>query len=145
MSGTHPTEPFEEPYEISGLPTPKDERRKHLSKGSPLVKGGPHFWTVHMGLQSKFLWVYHTAVSEKLWDRRQEVHGRVLTPPGSIHLNLTKHLSLRGEAENMQSGMQKVSNTKPLSTVWRTSAQTQFLQDIINSLIQSIINPFNKH
>lgn len=52
MNGTLPTELYEEPYEISGLPTPKDERRKCLFTDFPLVKN-PHFWITHMGVWSK--------------------------------------------------------------------------------------------
>ena len=67
---------------------------------SPLVTGCPHFRIMHLWLENKFLWVSHVATSEKLWSRKQEVHGRVLTVPGSNHLNLAKLLSIRREAEN---------------------------------------------
>ena len=67
---------------------------------SPLVKGGPHFWIMHLWLENKFPWLSHIATSEKLWSRKQKVHGRVLTVPGSNHLNLAKLLSIKCEAEN---------------------------------------------
>ena len=49
---------------------------------SSLVKGGPHFWIMHLWLENKFPWLSHIATSEKLWSRKQKVNGRVLTVPG---------------------------------------------------------------
>ena len=79
MHGTRPTEPYEERYETSELRAPKDERGRCLSIDSPLVKGGPHFWIMHMWAYSKLLRVSHTAASGKQQGRRQEMYGRVLS------------------------------------------------------------------
>lgn len=107
MSGTHLTEPSEEPDEISGLPTPQDERRKHLSIDSPLVKGDPHFSDHALVIGEPVpSGVPYCNIRE---DLGQTARGAWRGPDTTreIHLNPEELLSIRGEAENIQSSIQR--------------------------------------